>query len=242
VVLGSGLTPAASAFVEHATLNFAAVAGLASPTVAGHGGRIAVGQWAGIPVLLFHGRLHYYEGHSWTTVTYPIRLAQEWGITRIILTNAAGGIHPALIPGDVMALRGHIQWLTPHSWRALAAGEGFSSPYSPRLIQVMQSHERTQGRELFSGIYAALTGPSYETPAEIRALQVCNADAVGMSTAMEAEEAARRGLEVAGISCITNKAAGLGATTLAHSEVLINARRAVARVAALVSRLIHEPG
>lgn len=241
VVLGSGLTPAAAAFVEHATLNFAAVAGLASPTVAGHGGRIAVGEWAGIPVLLFHGRLHHYEGHSWTVVTSPIRLAHKWGVTRIVLTNAAGGIHPALTPGELMALRGHIHWLSPTAWRKLAAGQGLFCPYSPRLVQLLQSHERAQGRELFSGIYAAVTGPSYETPAEIRALAVCGADAVGMSTAREAEEAARCGLEVVALSCITNRAAGLGETTLAHAEVLANAHRVSTRVGELLRWLIHEP-
>ncbi|MCS6864075.1 MAG: purine-nucleoside phosphorylase [Gemmataceae bacterium] len=241
IVLGSGLAGAAAAFVEHAAVSFAAIPGWAVPTVAGHGGRVVVGEWGGTPALLFQGRLHFYEGHPWSMVTTPIRMAQQWGITRIILTNAAGGIHPALTPGSVMALRGHLAWLTPQSWRQLARGQGLSQPYTPRLLQLLHAHEQAHGRTLFSGIYAALTGPSYETPAEIRALAICGADAVGMSTAMEAEEAARWGLEVAGISCITNKAAGLGETTLAHAEVLINAHRAVARVGELLCRLIHEP-
>lgn len=241
VVLGSGLSDAAAAFGERASVPFGDVPGLVPPTIHGHGGRLAVGEWAGVPVLLFRGRLHFYEGHPWGVVTGTVRTAAELGAKRIVLTNAAGGIHPSLEPGGLMAIRGHLKLLGPGVWTALAAGAAESQLYSPHLIEVLQTHERGVGRELLAGVYAALTGPSYETPAEIRALCACGADAVGMSTAMEAEEAARLGLEVAAISCITNKAAGLGETTLDHAEVLANAKLAVERLGALLGRLVSVP-
>ncbi len=238
VVLGSGLAGATAAFVERASVGFGDIPGLVPPTVHGHGGRLAVGEWSGVPTLLFLGRLHFYEGHSWGIVTGTVRIAAELGATRIVLTNAAGGIHPSLNPGDLMAIRGHLKLLGPAAWRNIAADDVGPQPYSPHLLTVMQSHEAAAGRELLAGLYAALTGPSYETPAEIRALTACGADAVGMSTAMEAEEVARLGLEVAAISCITNKAAGIGGATLDHAEVLVNAKLAVARMGELLGGLI----
>jgi purine-nucleoside phosphorylase len=240
VVLGSGLSGGAAAFVERAAVGFGDVPGLVPPTVGGHGGRLAVGEWFGVPALLFSGRLHFYEGHPWHTVTGTVRAAAELGVKRLVLTNAAGGIHPKLEPGAVMAIRGHIKLLGPNAWRALARDEKVSQPYSARLVEVMQAHEAAAGRELLAGTYAALTGPCYETPAEIRALRECGADAVGMSTAMEAEEAARLGLELAAVSCITNKAAGLGTGPLSHTEVVETAKLAVARIGKLVGRLLGE--
>lgn len=241
VVLGSGLGGATAAFAERASVPFGEVPGLVPPTVHGHGGRLAAGEWAGAPALLFLGRLHFYEGHPWPVVTGPVRAAAELGARRVVLTNAAGGIGPALVPGELMALTGHLKVLDRGAWRALAAGGAGAAarPYSAALLDALRAHERARGREPLAGVYAALTGPSYETPAEIRALAACGADAVGMSTACEAEEAARLGLEVAGVSCITNKAAGLGGAPLDHSEVLANARLAVARLGELLAALVR---
>jgi purine-nucleoside phosphorylase len=238
VVLGSGLAGATSAFVERASVAFGDIPGLVPPTVHGHGGRLAVGEWSGAPAMLFLGRLHFYEGHPRAVVTGTVRTVAELGATRVVLTNAAGGINSALAPGGLMAIRGHLKLLDPTAWRALANDTATPEPYSARLLDEMQAHERAAGRELLAGVYAALTGPSYETPAEIRALAACGADAVGMSTALEAEEASRLGLEVAGISCITNKAAGLGAATLDHAEVLVTAKLAVERMGELLGRLV----
>ena len=242
VVLGSGLAGATAAFIERVSIGFGDIPGLVPPTVHGHGGKLAVGEWSGAPALLFLGRLHFYEGHPWNVVTGTIRTVAELGAKRVVLTNAAGGINPALAPGELMAIRGHIKLLGPHAWRLLANDNGLSQSYSPSLLATMQAHEAAAGRELLAGVYAALTGPSYETPAEIRALANCGADAVGMSTAMEAEEASRLGLEVAGISCITNQAAGLGDATLDHAEVLVNAKLAVERMAGLLGLLVGERG
>lgn len=231
VVLGSGLGGATSAFREFASIAFADIPGLVPTTVHGHRGRLAVGNWGETPTLLFFGRLHYYEGHSCEVVTATIRTAAELGVQRLILTNAAGGIHPSLGPGSLMAIRGHFKLIGSDAWRDLAVGHAVVSPYTPRLLALMP--------ELLPGVYAALTGPCYETPAEIRALAVCGADAVGMSTALEAEAAKELGLEVAGISCITNKAAGLSGGPLDHAEVLTNARLSVERLGQIVGRLIR---
>jgi purine-nucleoside phosphorylase len=238
VVLGSGLAGAAAAFVERASIGFGDVPGLVSPTVQGHGGTLVVGEWAGVPALLFHGRLHCYEGHPWHVVTGAVRTAAELGAARIVLTNAAGGIHPALEPGSLLAIRRHIKFLDSSAWGALANDAPTAQPYAPHLIDVMLAHESAAGRALLAGTYAALTGPSYETPAEIRALAKCGADAVGMSTALEAEEAVRLGLEVAALSCVTNKAAGLGTAALDHTEVLLNANLTVERMGELLGRLV----
>jgi purine-nucleoside phosphorylase len=230
VVLGSGLAGASSRFREFTSIPFSNVPGLAPPTVRGHGGRIVLGHWDEAPALLFLGRLHLYEGHSRDLVTGTARVAAELGIRRLILSNAAGGIHPALGPGSLMSIRGHIRLIGRQDWRAIPAGRAIASPYSRQLLACVSG--------LPAGVYFALTGPCYETPAEIRALAACGADAVGMSTALEAEVAAELGLEVAAISCITNKAAGLGSGKLDHAEVLANAKLAVERLAEIIGSLI----
>jgi purine-nucleoside phosphorylase len=239
VVLGSGLGDAASAFRETASVAFANIPGLVPTAVLGHTGRLAVGLWEDVPTLLFHGRLHFYEGHPREVVVGPVRVAAELGARRLVLTNAAGGIHPSLGPGSLMAIRAHIRLVGPQAWRDLPRGTSVVEAYSQRLNRLMCEHESAAGRQLPAGIYAALTGPCYETPAEIRALAACGADAVGMSTALEAEAAAELGLEVAAISCVTNKAAGLGSNSLSHTEVLANARIAVERLAGVMGRLVQ---
>ena len=230
VVLGSGLGNIATHFRELASTPFAEVPGFATTSVGGHMGRLAAGEWSGTPALVFYGRLHFYEGYIWDTVTAPVRLAAELGAKLLVLTNAAGGIHPSLEPGSLMAIRGHIAILERDAWKHCEP----KLPYSERLLRVMRDCD------LPVGIYAALTGPSYETPAEIRALIAMGADAVGMSTAMEAEAAVELGLEVAAISCITNRAAGLSASPLDHAEVLVNAKLAVERLGKVIGKVINE--
>lgn len=241
VVLGSGLGDAASAFRESSSVPFSAVPGLVPTTVPGHTGTLAVGLWADVPTLLFQGRLHFYEGHPREVVVGPVRVAAGHGVRRLVLTNAAGGIHPSLGPGSLMAIRAHIKLVGPEAWRDIPSGTAVAEAYSQRLIRVMCEHESAAGRQLPSGVYAALTGPCYETPAEIHALAACGADAVGMSTALEAETAAELGLEVAAVSCVTNKAAGLGGETLSHAEVLANASLAVETLGKLIGVILSDP-
>jgi len=245
VVLGSGLEAVPHRFTEVASVPFADVPGLAAASVQGHSGAIALGHCVGVPLLVFRGRLHFYEGHSWDRVAAPVRLTAGWGVKTLILTNAAGGIHDRLNPGDLMVLRDHLWLQTPKAVVGQVSNLSRvqdrletcpTSPYSPRLIERLQAAD--PGRELLAGVYAAVTGPCYETPAEIRALRAMGADAVGMSTAFEAQTAASLRMEVAAISCITNKAAGLTCGTLNHAEVLANAGRPAERISALLETLL----
>lgn len=238
IILGSGLGSVVDRVQKVTEVAFGDVPGFAAPTVHGHGGRIVLSHWNSVPVLVFQGRMHFYEGHTWERATATVRLAAQLGATRLILTNAAGGIHDDLNPGDLMAIRGHLKLLAPDAWQTLANGKTDVDIYSPRLVAALQ--QLSAPRKLLAGTYAALTGPTYETPAEIRALKAMGADAVGMSTAMEAEAGVKLGMEVAAISCITNKAAGLSAGVLDHSEVQEVAGRSevVARMADLLGELL----
>ena len=223
LVLGSGMSFVAERLVQEQSVPFDAIPGLTSPSVAGHRGCLTLGVWAGRRVLVFEGRLHYYEGHSWDLVTAPVRTAAALGVRVLVLTNAAGGIHDALGPGSLMAIRDHIEWTRPYCWRLPGpggVGPDRPPPYSLRLVELLVEAAQAQGQPLHRGIYAALTGPCYETPAEIRALKTWGADAVGMSTAREVQAGHDLGLECAAVSCITNKAAGLNGGPLNHEEVL----------------------
>jgi purine-nucleoside phosphorylase len=241
VVLGSGMSDVAARLTAECSVGFAAVPGLASSSVAGHKGRLALGTWAGRRVLVFEGRLHYYEGHSWEAVTAPVRLAADLGARVLLLTNAAGGIRDDLAPGRLLAIRDHIEWTRPRPW--LHPGPGGlgpsrPSPYSERLRRLLVEAAGGQGWQLPEGVYACLTGPCYETPAEIRALKAWGADAVGMSTAREVQAGFERGLECAAVSLITNRAAGLSASPLSHGEVLTTAATQTGRLADLLERVL----
>ena len=238
VVLGSGLGAVADRFQAAASVGFGEVPGLVPPTVAGHRGQVAVGHWAGVPAVVCFGRVHFYEGHPPERLTRLVRLFAECGATAVLLTNAAGGIHPSLTPGSLMAIRGHFKLIGGEAWKALPDGRPCSAPYSPRLLDLVLRSEAAAGRDLLAGTYAALTGPSYETPAEIRCLRTAGADAVGMSTAWEAEAAAGLGLEVAAVSCVTNLGAGLSDGPLSHAEVEVTARTAIGRLAELVGTVL----
>lgn len=209
LVLGSGLGDLADRLDDVVELPFGSIAGLQSPSVAGHRGVLLLGHWVTVPVLVFAGRLHFYEGHPWRTVVRPIHIARELGASILVTTNAAGGIRADLQPGDLMAIRAHVDCTRDHWWRDGPSAR--AEPYSPRLFEMLQ---------LPTGVFAQLPGPCYETPAEIRALRGCGIDAVGMSTAREIQVGADLGMECAAIACITNKAAGLGSGRISHEDVL----------------------
>ena len=213
--------------MESHALGYADVPGLPAPGVAGHAGRLGLGAWAGRRVLVCRGRVHGYEGHPVEAVTRLVHQLAEWGVRRLVLTNAAGGIHAELNPGDPMLIAAHLKLLGPADWRRPVS---HSAPYSAAWREA--AARGVPG--VRSGTYAALTGPTYETPAEIRALAAMGADAVGMSTAREAEAAHALGMSVLGVSCVTNKGAGLGDGTLTHAEVEATGRRAAAKLARLV--------
>lgn len=240
-VLGSGLGPVVERVRAEYRIGFADVPGLVPPTVPGHGGETILGEWAGRRVLVFSGRLHFYEGHSAERVAAPVRIAQQLGAGALVLTNASGGIRADLVPGTLMVLTDHLAWNRPNAWLATCQ----PSPYSVELRERLLRAAATARIELAQGTYAAVTGPSYETPAEIQVLRMAGADAVGMSTAHEAEMAAAIGLPVAAVSCVTNWAAGISASPLHHEDVKAVAGANARRLADLLEaflRLFERPG
>ncbi|MFO0877364.1 MAG: purine-nucleoside phosphorylase [Gemmataceae bacterium] len=234
LVLGSGLGVIAERLRPLARVRFADIPGLPASTIVGHRGQWTLGLWESQCVLMSEGRLHYYEGHPWEVVVRPIQVAASLGVRRVLLTNAAGGIRDDLDPGSLMPIRDHLQWNQPHPWRVTPT----SSPYSEELLEVI----RQVGGAKLPGIYAAVTGPSYETPAEIRALRSVGADAVGMSTSREAMAARAAGLQVAAISMVTNRAAGLSAGKLDHQEVLAEGKASAARLGNLLEGILQRAG
>lgn len=245
VVLGSGWKPAAERVRVVRQLSFSQIPNFAGPSVPGHEGRLILGEWAGRRVLVFSGRLHRYEGHSWDTILRPVHLAAELGASIFLSTNAAGGIQEALTPGRVMAATDHLDWTRPRCWRQAgpgALGPPRPRPYSARLLELLQHSAAQSGLELHRGVYAQVLGPCYETPAEIRALRCWGADAVGMSTAREIEAAREMGLACAALSCITNRAAGLGSGILHHEDVLAVAAAHLGPRLALLEDFIRAAG
>jgi purine-nucleoside phosphorylase len=238
LVLGSGMAPIIDRIQQTAAISFADVPGLVSPTVAGHKGQIIAGTLAGRPVLAFTGRLHFYEGHAWDRVVRPIEIAAEFGAKVLVLTNASGGISESLAPGSLMVLTDHIEWNSPRGWTEPGPGER-PSPYSASLRHRIWQAASAAGIELQTGVYASVTGPSYETPAEIRALRSVGADAVGMSTTREAVRAWDLGLEAIAVSCVANRAAGLSGGPLSHKEVLEVVAAASGRLGQLLEAFVR---
>lgn len=242
IVLGSGMAAVARGLTPLASVPFGDIPGLSATSIVGHKGCLTLGDWAGRRVLLFEGRLHFYEGHSWDQVVSPVRLAAALGVRVLLQTNAAGGIHDTLGPGSLMALREHIEWTRPYCWREPgpgALGPSRPAPYAPRLLDLLDQAALELGIPLQRGVYAAVTGPCYETPAEVRALRSWGADAAGMSTARETQAGFDLGLECAALSLITNKAAGLSATPLDHHEVITTAAAQAEWLVRLVTRFVE---
>jgi len=230
LVLGSGFHHLLTELQVAGRLACARIPGFPRPAVSGHAGEIVFGHLAGTPVLVLSGRAHFYEGHDMDRVTFPIRALAAFGIRAVLLTNAAGGIHPKFRPGDFMVLTDHINFMGVNPLRGPEApGRSrfvdLSATYDPGLRALLAAAARRARVRLRAGVYLAVSGPSYETPAEIRAFADLGADAVGMSTVPEAVVARQCGLRVAALSCITNPAAGLGSTAISHAEVLETAER-----------------
>ena len=242
LVLGSGFHHVLSELEVVRKIPYAKIPGFPLPTIHGHAGDLYFGHLGGTPVLVLSGRAHYYEGHSLATVTFAIRTLAELGIHDLVLTNAAGGINRRFRAGDFMVLTDHINFMGVNPLR------GPNAPGLPRFVDLTETYDpdlRTLARlaakeirlTLRSGIYLAVSGPSYETPAEIRVFAQWGADAVGMSTVPEAIVARHCGLRVAGVSCITTVAAGRGKTGVSHAEVLATAERVKTAGARLIQKL-----
>ncbi len=238
IVLGSGLGAVAEAFGIEAEVSYANVPGLSASTVPGHAGRFVLARHGGKPVLIAQGRRHLYEGLSAAEVTASIRFMHSIGVKRVVLTNAAGAIHPSFEVGGLMLITDHLnlQGTTP-----LLGGAHFhdmSEVYSLTWREQFHLAAKAIGLPLHEGVYAALLGPQYETPAEIRMLRTLGADAVGMSTVPEAIQARALGMEVAALSMLTNWAAGLKPQTLHHAEVVEVGKAASAGLAKLLKAVL----
>lgn len=249
IVLGSGLGAVADAVSAEVTVPYSDIPHFPQSTVEGHSGRMVAGELGGVPVIVMQGRVHYYEGYTPAQVTFPLRVLGALGLHAVILTNAAGGIQAGYTIGQLVALSDHINFMGwnpltgPNDTRfACIPGAGLrffdmTEAYSKRLRTLAREAAAAEGFELAEGIYLATPGPSFETPAEIRAFRTLGATLVGMSTVPETIVARHMGIEVLGISCVTNLAAGLGPKPLSHAEVFAAGRLAEHTLARLLTRL-----
>jgi len=244
IVLGSGLGGFADDFEDAVGIPYEDIPGFARSTAQGHAGRLVIGKIDQVPLVAMQGRVHFYEGYPLEQVTFPIRTFKLLGIKTLILTNASGGINVQLTQGALMVLSDHLNLMGDNPLRGLndsRFGPRFpdmSAVYSPELQELVIEEARRLGVEVRRGIYAALAGPSYETPAEIHLLRNLGADAVGMSTVPEAIVARHMGIDVLGISCITNMAAGIGDEPINHEEVMATGDRVRSTFTQLLRRVV----
>lgn len=245
IVLGSGLGDFADGLHDARTTPYGEIPHWPASAVIGHAGKLVVGTLRGKKVAALSGRAHYYEGHDLRTVTFGTRVLGVLGVKTIILTNAAGGINTDFKPGTLMVIDDHINLLGsspligPNEDRFGPRFPDMTEVYSKRLRKIADEAARAAGVPVAHGVYVALHGPSYETPAEIRFLRTIGADAVGMSTVPEALVARHMGMEVLGISCITNPAAGVLPEPLRHDEVMEVARRVKGEFSTLLEGIVE---
>ncbi|RMG40316.1 MAG: purine-nucleoside phosphorylase [Candidatus Dadabacteria bacterium] len=239
VILGSGWGKVAAAFDINDEIDYKEIPGLGETGVEGHSGKLGFGSLNDVQTVIFQGRRHLYEGSGWTPVAIPVFLMKKLGVKKVLITNAAGGINPELNPGDLMIIRDHINLqgdnplVGPHNkfW-----GERFpdmTNTWNPGLRNIIKDAARQAGHELIEGVYAATRGPVYETPAEVEMIKKLGGDVVGMSTIPEAILAHSAGIKVAGLSCVTNYAAGISPTPLSHDEVTETAAKALDKITAI---------
>lgn len=244
IVLGSGLGPLVNEVKEQIEIDYGDIPNFPIPTVEGHAGKLIAGEIGGKPVLVMKGRFHFYEGYDISQVVFHIRVFKLLGISHILVTNAAGGVNRDFSPGDLMLITDHISFFAPSPLRGKNADEfgvrfpDMSEAYNKELIAMAEKTAGELGIKLQKGVYAFTQGPMYETPAEIRALRILGADAVGMSTVPEVIAARHAGMKVLGISCITNMAAGILEQPLSHEEVMETAKKVETRFVSLVNKLI----
>ncbi|HMG02137.1 MAG TPA: purine-nucleoside phosphorylase [Edaphobacter sp.] len=246
LILGSGLGDFAEKVQDATAIPYSEIPGFPISTVAGHSGRLVIGTISGIPVAIMQGRVHAYEGYSMQEVAFPTRVLGALGIKRLIVTNAAGGINTSYGQGAIVALSDHINLtganaaLGPNEPRF---GERFfdmTQAYSPALRKLAIDEAATQGWKLEEGVYIAVLGPSYETPAEIRAFRTLGADLVGMSTVHEVIVARHMGIEILGLSVVTNMAAGVLDQPINHEEVMETGQRIAGQFTSLLTALIPQ--
>ena len=252
IVLGSGLGAVADEVKDPLIVPYSQIPHFPQSTVEGHSGRMVAGQLGGVDTIVMQGRVHYYEGYTPAQVTFPMRVLGALGVQAVVLTNAAGGIQAGYSIGQLVALADHINFM---GWNPLTGpneprfacipGTGLrffdmTEAYSKRLRALARSAAHAEGIDLVEGVYLATPGPSFETPAEIRAFRTLGATLVGMSTVPETIVARHMGIQVLGISCVTNVAAGLSEKLLSHAEVFEAGRQVEHKLARLLTRLAPE--
>ena len=244
LVLGSGLGAFADALIDAVRIPYAQIPSFPRSTAVGHAGQLVIGKSAGIAVAAMQGRTHLYEGYSAKEVSFPIRVLARMGIKAVVLTNAAGGINPKYSQGALVAIRDHINLqgqnpLTgPNDERFGPRFPDMSHAYSNQYREIAIAEASKLGLTLHDGVYVALLGPSYETPAEIRYLRTIGVDLVGMSTVAEVIAARHAGLKVLAISCVTNMAAGILDQPINHDEVLETGKRVQKQFEALLRAVL----
>ena|ERR1043166_235117 len=246
VVLGSGLGAFADELVDATPVAYKEIHGFAQATVEGHAGRLVIGKAGEVPIAAMQGRFHFYEGYSLDDVTFPVRVLKLLGVQTLILTNAAGSLNTELTPGSLMIISDHINLMGanpligPNADRFGPRFPDLTSTYDPDLQNLVIEEAKAMNIDMRRGVYAALTGPSYETPAEIHMVRTLGADAVGMSTVPEAIVARHMEMRIIGISCITNLAAGVSNRPIDHSQVMEIGSRVRAQFTELLRRVISK--
>jgi len=243
LIVGSGLGGVAGMVTKPVTIPYADIPHFPQPSVAGHAGQMIFGELAGKRLMVLSGRFHYYEGRSLTEIVYPIHVLDALGAKILIVTNAAGGINPTFNPGDLMIIEDHINFMGINPLIGLRENGGIkfldmTQAYSTRLREKLDAAAEKLQAPLRRGVYLAGTGPTYETPAEVKAFAWLGADAVGMSTVPEVIMARYHNLEVVGISCITNLAAGISGKKVSHEEVLEVGKVAQVKLAKLLTEFV----
>jgi purine-nucleoside phosphorylase len=251
LVLGSGLGAFADGMARAVRVDYAKIPHFPRSTAIGHAGRLVIGEVGGVPVAVMQGRVHFYEGYSQQEIIFPMRVLARLGVRTVILTNAAGGINLSYKQGCLVVMRDHINLqgtnplIGPNDVRFGVRFPDMSRVYEPSYRTIALEEAARLGLEQIEGVYAAMTGPSYETPAEIRALRMLGADLVGMSTVPEAIAASHLGIRVLGISCVTNMAAGILDQAITAEEVIETGKRVkhqfVALLSAVIPRIAAEP-
>ncbi|MDC7244798.1 MAG: purine-nucleoside phosphorylase [Sphaerochaetaceae bacterium] len=246
MILGSGLGVLANELEHAITIDYKDIPNFPASTVPGHAGQLVIGELGGKRVMVMNGRFHYYEGHDMQTVVFPVQMMKILGINQLLITNAAGCVNTSWSQGDLMVISDHIKLISDNPMRGLnedSLGDRFfdmSTAYSKRLRNLAHTCAGKIGVTLREGIYQFFAGPSFETPAEVRFARLCGADAVGMSTVPEVIAAQHASMEVLGISCMTNMAAGILSQPLNHQEVLETGERVKHTFISLVREIVKE--
>lgn len=246
LILGSGLGILADEIDNAVSIPYHSIPEFPQSTVEGHAGELVCGDLEGVPVIAMKGRFHYYEGYSMQTVTFPVRVMKELGVEIMIVTNAAGGVNPSFAAGDLMIISDHLNLTGDNP--LIGKNDASFGPRFPDMTDAYSNELRTVAKQIASdlgikvqeGVYAGFSGPTYETPAEVKMAGILGADAVGMSTVSEVVVARHSGLKVLGISCISNMAAGISPIPLSHDEVMETTERVKGDFKAFVRTIVKQ--